>query len=90
MRVNASLPKETYHAHPAFRTDKATGDAKRIYGGRGIGSYALPKHPNAAAPLTTNRLLDAAHYKTGDGDSFHQPQRPGSDHSHIKSKGHQC
>jgi hypothetical protein len=54
------------------------------------GGYALPKHPLAAAALTTNRLLDKATYRTGDGDSFHQPQRPGSDHSHLKSWGHPC
>jgi hypothetical protein len=87
MRVNTTLPA---HAHRAIPTDKATGDSKRIYGGRGAGNYAMPKAPNAATPLTTNRLLDKATYSTGDGDHYHAPQRPGSDHSHIKSWGHPC
>jgi Cu/Zn superoxide dismutase len=29
-------------------------------------------------------------YKVGMGDSFHQPQRPGSNHSALKSKGFLC
>jgi hypothetical protein len=54
------------------------------------GSYALPRPFGAATPLVTNQLKNPEHYKLGDGYEFHQPQRPGSDHAHIKSKGFPC
>jgi hypothetical protein len=40
-----------------------------------------------APPPTHSTLWDKGTYRTGMGDTFHQPQRPGSDHSYIKSKG---
>jgi hypothetical protein len=89
MRTN---PELATHQHPYKTDDSPTGDQRKFLnaGRLGKGNYAAPRHPLAAAPLITNQLKNPATYSTGDGDSFHQPQRPGSDHSHIKSKGHQC
>ena len=45
------------------------------------------KAPTAATPRVHNKVKDPSPYRTGMGDTFHAPQRPHSDHSHIKSKG---
>jgi hypothetical protein len=90
MRIN---PKLEPHQHHYKNVDTPTGDARRMFGvdqAMRNRSFAAPKAPNAAGPLITNRLLDKAVYRTGDGDPFHSVQRPGSDHSHLKSKGHPC
>lgn len=73
-------------------TNNLTKDMKRMTGvGKlGKGNYAIKREPDVAPPLTHNYLKDKRTYRTGMGDTFHQPQRPGADHSHIKSKGHQC
>lgn len=51
-----------------------------------------PRRPDSAkaTPPGANRLGKPGSYSTGDGDEFHQLPRPGSDHSHIKSRGDGC
>lgn len=73
-------------------TDKLTKDMKRMSGvcRLGAGNYAIKRDPDAAPPRVHTNLGTKDVYKAGDGDYFHAPQRPGSDHSHIKSRGHQC
>lgn len=89
MRVNPTMPT---HAHRASDLNKPTGDARKFAGAGklGSGNYATKRPENAAGPLVVNQFKNKDNYATGDGDNFHQPQRPGSDHSYIKSKGHQC
>ena len=85
MRVNKPTPA---HMHVAQRTDKATGDSKRLYGGKANGSYASPRPPGCTPPPTHSTLQDRDNYVPGMGDTFCQPQRPGSDHSNILSRGY--
>lgn len=73
-------------------TNNLTKDMKRMSGvcKLGKGNYAIPRASDVALPLTHNNLKNRTPYKLGDGDYSHAPQRPGSDHSSIKSRGHQC
>lgn len=73
-------------------TNNLTKDMLRMSGAGklGKGNYAKSRTPDVAPPLTHNYLKDERTYRTGMGDTFHQPQRPGADHSHIKSKGFPC
>lgn len=51
--------------------------------------YASWRAANAV-PAATHVSMGGKPYKTGDGDAFHAPQRPNSDHSRIKSRGFPC
>ena len=60
----------------------------RMYG---VQPEKLKRPDSAKAALSgTNRSGKSGPYSTGDGDEFHQLPRPGSDHSHIKSRGDGC
>lgn len=82
MRVNAYSTNVALHTAvlvPASSQGKSTKKAKKV---------AVPKRqraPNEALPPAAD-LWERPDYRTGDGDipSF---QRPGSDHSHLKSFG---
>ena len=82
MRVNAYSTNVALHTAvlvPASNQGKFTKKAKKV---------AVPKRqrdPHEALPPATD-LWERPDYRTGDGDipSF---QRPGSDHSHLKSFG---
>lgn len=83
MRVNAYSTNVALHTAvlvPASSQGKFTKKAKKV---------AVPKRqraPNEALPPFAHDLWKRPDYRTGDGDipSF---QRPGSDHSHLKSFG---
>lgn len=72
----------------AYVSDRANKDIRRSVGMRGYEPSYKP--PTVATPATINSFANKESYKTGDGDNYHQPQREGSDHSYIKSKGHKC
>lgn len=73
-------------------SNNLTKDMKRMSGAckLGKGNYANPRTPDVTPPMTYNNLNNKTPYKLGDGDCFHQPMRPGADHSHIKSRGYNC
>ena len=81
LRVNKEQPLGPM----SYTSWKANKDIQRSTGYRGYEPTYKP--PGVAPPPTHTTLRDPAIYRTGMGDSFAQPQRPGSDHSHIKSRG---
>lgn len=66
----------------AYKNDKANNDIRR--GTTGFVRSNLPK--GATPPPTYTTLQNKETYKTGMGE-VRQIQRPGSDLSHIRSKG---
>lgn len=81
MRINESLPTALL-----YKSDRAP---LAVRPKNPPDRFASTRDENAALP-NRNNFHDRLNYKTGDGDYFHSPQREGSDHSHVQSRGIKC
>lgn len=52
-----------------------------------LGRQKLDQKDTATPRVVVHK---AGHYRTGDGDPFFSVPRPGSNHSHLKSRGNLC